>query len=367
MSDRIPSPQQAAPTSGPADVSQVQAYIDRTIAQQLQTHSQHLLQQIQHMMQQQRAPGHGAAADSSPSVAGAPTHSQGPGVSPVDARLVRSLRPSDFTGHSEENPAIWALQVSTYFDLAGVASDAVRIRSTGMFLKRAALEWWAAHSEANKHDIDAGKMTWEQFLQALKDRFRPVDMARIARSKLYTLRQRDCKNLAEYNEKFQRWMEHIVDMNPADQVDRYRYGLMPSLQRELAHKDPKTLTEIMSAATRVDIVDRQVNPQFTRPRGYVPYSSSPAVPHRPSGTATALGSSATSTPMELGNVNTQERVPGLSKEDYHRLREENKCFRCRRPGHVARRCPNKSRAAGGERVNAVEEPEDDESLNSSPQ
>jgi hypothetical protein len=365
MEDGLPSSQQATPASGPAVASQVQAYIDRTIAHQLQTHSQHLLQQIQHMMLQQRAPAQGGPVEPHP-IPGASPHAHGSGVSPVDARLVRSLRPSDFTGHAEENPAIWALQVNTYFDLAGVASDAVRIRSTGMFLKRAALEWWAAYSEANKHDIDAGKMAWEQFLQALKDRFRPVDMARIARSKLYTLRQRDCKNLAEYNEKFQRWMEHIVDMNPADQVDRYRYGLMPSLQRELAHKDPKTLTDIMSAATRVDIVDRQVNPQFTRPRGYVPYASSPAVPHRPSGIATASGSSSTSTPMELGNV-TQERVPGLSKEDYHRLREENKCFRCRRPGHVARRCPNKSRAAGGERVNALEEPEDDESLNSSPQ
>lgn len=32
------------------------------------------------------------------------------------------------------------------------------------------------------------------------------------------------------------------------------------------------------------------------------------------------------------------KVPGISKEDYERCRRENRCLRCKQPGHVARDC-----------------------------
>lgn len=355
------------PTSGPVDPEQFQAYI----AHQEQQNAQ-LRAQIQQLVQQQSL---------AQSAHGAPHHqhhAQDEAVHHSEySRLARSLKPSEFTGHTEENPSTWLQQTDTYFDITGVHDPHVRIRVVGMFLKKAALEWWSMYQRTMGANV-----TWDAFKVALMARFRPVDVGKIARAKLNGLNQKGCKGLWDYTERFMRFMEHITDMGVADQIDRYRQGLLPALQRELAQKDPQTLAEIISLATRVDIVDRQINSHL-----HSRFTNYTAQPNRTGYQAPrAQGSSggaqsSTSSPMELGNVNNNGRVPNLSKEDYDRLRGENKCFRCKKTGHIARHCPN-VKQQGGQfrkpqgRVNAVDETDQEgeeesheavERLNSQPQ
>ena len=39
------------------------------------------------------------------------------------------------------------------------------------------------------------------------------------------------------------------------------------------------------------------------------------------------------------NTRRGPRVPGLSREEFFRLRKEGKCLRCKQKGHFARDCP----------------------------
>ena len=298
--------------------------------------------------------------------------------------LARASRPSEFTGQVNDNPESWLSQIETFFQLGDVRDDSLRVRSVGLFFRGPALSWWNMTQKVAEHSQQP--LSWEEFKAALMARFLPVDVGRIARAKLNTLSQKGCKNLADYTEQFQRLMQNINDMGVTDQIDRYRQGLVLSLQRELAHKDFTTLAAIMTAATRTDLVERQINPhlrpfvqRFNQPHNKPEYRGGYQAPRQSS-----FPSASTAVPMELGNINNNGagRVPGLTQDEFRRLRAEGKCFRCKKTGHVANRCPNSKPGAPQRRppgrVNAVriddedqgsgdDEHTGDDRLNGSPQ
>jgi hypothetical protein len=365
---------QQQPTSGQVEPAQMQAFMQHILQQMDQQHAQQLAIQ-QQMAQIQSAQG---AAQAAPPQ----SHYQN-SVPALEHNLARHLRrPKGFSGQEDDNPSTWCSQVDTYFQLAGILDDATRINMTGMLLEKAALLWWTQR----KRNLPEHDMSWEAFKEALKTRFRPIETAKISRAKLYKLKQNSCKDLGDYTEQFQVLMENITDMAVTDQIDRYRLGLVFSLQKELVQKDFLSLAEIMSAAAKIDIMEKQVHSHLQN-KGRFGGSPQTSTQYRNGYTAPRAqqsggGAPSTSAPMELGNINNNDRVPGLSKEEFTRLRSEGKCFRCKKTGHIANRCPTVTSKPGGSfrkphgRVNAVEETEQegqsdnyeaDESLNSQPQ
>ena len=324
MSSPPPSEHDALAQALLAHVQQHQAAFEQRMNQQ----QQEMMAQFQRLVQGT----HTAAA------ATAPQHQHHPATELPHA-LTRHVRaPEPYSGTNEENLKTWLLQEDTYFQLVGVTNHATRIAQVGLHLKKAALQFWA------QYEVDHNT-TWDMFKEALVLRFRPIENSKIARTKLYALRQYGCKDVADYSEKFRALMENIPDMHVTDQVDHCRRGLVPHLQKELVQHEYDDLSKIMNAAVRVDHMERLVHPThggrpfrhglggqfrggYNAPRGGVAPSSSPA---------------STSSPMELGNINNNNnrgRVPGLSQEEFRRLRTEGKCFRCKKTGHVANRCPD---------------------------
>jgi len=176
--------------------------------------------------------------------------------------LARASRPSEFTGQVNDNPESWLSQIETFFQLGDVRDDSLRVRSVGLFFRGPALSWWNMTQKVAEHSQQP--LSWEEFKAALMARFLPVDVGRIARAKLNTLSQKGCKNLADYTEQFQRLMQNINDMGVTDQIDRYRQGLVLSLQRELAHKDFTTLAAIWWSVRSTRISDHLFNDSINR-------------------------------------------------------------------------------------------------------
>ena len=177
------SSQQQQPTSGLSSemqtvLNQYAAHQEQQNAQQQALHQQQMAQvqqQVQLLQQQIQQQG----AQQAP-----PVHEHG---------LARHIRkPESFSGQADEDPTTWLHQIDTYFQLAGIRDGTTRISVTGMSLKKGALLWWAQV----ERNMPAEGMTWDAFKDAFKTRFRPVETAKIARAKLYGLKQYGLKSLA---------------------------------------------------------------------------------------------------------------------------------------------------------------------------
>lgn len=345
-------------SSTPASASEHEGLAQALFAhmhQQQTAFEQRMNQQQQEMMAQFQRLAQGANTAHTTAATAPPNQHQTARELPHTlARHVHA--PEPYSGMQDENLKTWLLQEDTYFQLVGVTDHATRIAQVGLHLKKAALQFWA------QYEVDHNT-TWDMFKEALVLRFRPIENSKIARTKLYMLCQYGCKDVADYSEKFRALMENIPDMHVTDQVDHYRRGLVPHLQKELVQHEYDDLEKIMNAAVRVDHMEKLVHPThggrpfrqgfggqfrggFNGQRGGTTPSSSPAP---------------TSSPMELGNINNNNnrgRVPGLSQEEFRQLRAEGKCFRCKKTGHVANRCPEfkggaQQRRPPG-RVNAID-------------
>src|ERR1700722_9936893 len=105
---------------------------------------------------------------------GVPQQHEAPHHSGAGHNLARSMRLSEFSGHTDENPATWLMQLETYFNVAGERDTDTRIAVAGVYLRRAALEWYANFKRLL--EVSQQQVSWEQFKGALVARFRPVDM-----------------------------------------------------------------------------------------------------------------------------------------------------------------------------------------------
>lgn len=319
------------------------------------------------------------AAQSSPG-----THA-GAGSGTGQVREVRPPQPSTYDGTKfstvKSNVHHWLAEMEQYL-LATNVSDARGVLLASCYLRGMALQMW--QDEQKKPVSDSTKVvcqTFEQFRHWVLSHFQPIAADKTARHELRQIKQGK-RSVAAYCEEFLRIIQLIPDMALPDQIYQFVFGLYDrrvSMEVDRQYSDRGTRLTLMGA---MDLARKEEMRLASHYKGFGndprrPYNSS-SWSQRGSGYSQ---SNQQSVPMELGNVNAEDRewsegeweesedeealnaisfrpsngssrrpnnrgasgnggkrVPGLSKDDFVQLSREGKCFRCRKQGHLARDC-----------------------------
>lgn len=250
---------------------------------------------------------------------------------PPQAPRIKPDRPSPFSGKKFESLEAWIFQMQQYCELAPVP-EGDRIRFAATFLKDQAALWWRSYFQTINWQVAAPN--WDGFVAALRQQFIPVNTTISAYDRLQRLTQKTSVNL--YNHEFRAVMLELPDMDQATRMNYYLRGLKDNLRPFVAMQQPADLATAEAIAERVDAVTFKPaarNPGF---RPNLAYRS-------PGGAA----------PMEL------DAIGKLTQPERDRLRKIGGCFRCRKPGHLARDCTMPNR--GPPQINAIEEEQPEES------
>ena len=219
---------------------------------------------------------------------------------------VKPNKPNPFKGKG--SVLSWTTHMTNYLRHVE-ESEALAIAVS--YLYEGAHEWWIAFAET-----DEGKnvRSWTDLKNALVSRFDTINKEKIARDKLAKWRQ--IKDVATFNDDFQRIVLEIPNISMAEQIDRYTRGLKSHIWKELCTKDCVKLSDAMKDAERVEAAHRRGGMVKSKTSGKSESSNKP-------------------TPMEIGNIQLEK----LSKQERDRCMKEGLCLRCRESGHLARNCP----------------------------
>lgn len=273
----------------------------------------------------------------------------------------------------------------TFYGARVFPDDAAKVRHAAMFLKGRAAEWWDAEDKSS-----GVESSWERFVERLRERYRPMQAAVVARERLRRLKQTG--SVSAYADVFQKELTPIKDMSASDQIFNFVTGLSSVVvANKVREKEPKSLHEAMDIAVRAEVFLAagrfgQGHPGFGNRGAASSQSTSATVPmdlnalgldEELDGLAIDAGDSgagsdgssrqqapnADLSPALLAKMEALvqhrvaallgqakefprafgagggDRVPGLKASDIERLRAEGRCFRCKQKGHSKRDCP----------------------------
>lgn len=270
----------------------------------------------------------------------------------------KPVKPNTFHGNNRTSVDAWTFEMEQYFVVTGM-EEKDKVPFGVVFLRDMASLWW--RSVCQSREVAAISLNWQEFKELLTKRFQPVAATKTARAILASLKQ--TKSVTEYCNSFFRQMQLIDDMSSADQIERFVRGLKAPIANEVDMHDPKNLDEAMNLAQRAEIRRNNYCMPFQFKSNIQQHHGNPFSSNRFNSSSNNPGF----TPMELGNAEIEQdqestflesledgcvnsihdsrksvgikfRVPGLTKPEYDQLSKEGKCFKCRKPGHLARNC-----------------------------
>lgn len=231
-------------------------------------------------------------------------------------------KPTSFNGKGSVSS--WCVQMENYL---GGNNDVVAMNIALSYLTGNAHEWWIVYSKSEEGE---NIHSWQGLKRALNMRFETLNKEKIARDKL--ARWKQVKDVATFNDDFNRILLDIPDIGVKDQIDRYSRGLKSYIWKALCTKEYSKLSDLMRDAERVESAYRRTGGSG---------------PTRGSGTKSGNGGSNTGNggpePMEIGNVGVKSEIKKLDKEERERCMREGLCLRCRQKGHLAKNCPKGQR------------------------
>jgi hypothetical protein len=265
----------------------------------------------------------------------------------------------------------WIRDMKTQFTFYGsrvFPDDAAKVRHAAMFLKGRAAEWWEAEDKSTGVED-----SWNRFVERLRERYRPMQAAVVARERLRRLKQTG--TVSSYADLFQKELTPIKDMSSSDQIFNFVSGLSSALvANKVREKEPKSLHEAMDIAVRAEVFlaggrhGHTGSSYGSRSSGAGGSNGGMSTPmeisaleepeHGGDPTEDQRGTSAEAALMAKVEAMVQhrlaalmqkgtaagdsrgDRVPGLKASDIEKLRAEGRCFRCKQKGHNKRDCPN---------------------------
>jgi hypothetical protein len=246
---------------------------------------------------------------------------------------VRLKSPEAFNARDGDHVGRWFFLLERYFLASNVSEDTSKISYTGALLRQGPLAWYEhVVRKSQKGDPEALQLLtdWSSFKAKMIKQYMPVDVLQRAKDKIADFHQKG--SVAKYYTAFLNLTFDIPDMTEQEMMDRYRYGLKTNVKNLLKLRAPATsFDELVTISHELDAIDNENNRSYNyfRHQGNV----RPAPQSGP-------------TPMELGAMQSgtsqqpkgQNNGPRMFDKERERLRRENRCFFCKKPGHILRDC-----------------------------
>ena len=229
------------------------------------------------------------------------------------APTLKLINPAPFSGKTSIGS--WIFQVENFLNGHPGISDKQGITYASALLEGEAATWWQAQS-LDRTTFKELRNNWSRFKEAITDYFTPVNSKKQARDRLAALRQ--TSSVRTYATEFRKVILEIGNISEDEKLDRFVRGLKFSVRKEVELREPQTVTEAIGISERYDSLS------FALSRARVPFFPPKA----------NLGSTE-HVPMEINRI----KIPKLTEELKIKLRQEGKCFFCRKEGHMISECP----------------------------
>ena len=256
-------------------------------------------------------------------------------------RGVRIPQPQRFKGNRDGPKVLeWAHQATTYLKAAGMDLGEAGVWHISNFFEGDAAVWWRLQCDKFDRGVAIAPASWAELKDQLVNQFRIFNHITDIRDQYSALRQ--TASVTAYITKFRSLVVELPNEPEEQQIYQFLKGLKPEIQARTRTHKPKTLAEAM------DIADEADRANYHAYRGRDSRTANYGRAPPPGPTPMVIGM-ATSTPAPVAAV--------LSPSELQRLRQENRCFECRKEGHLAKDCPKRKKRKGAQRTGRRRQPE----------
>ena len=235
---------------------------------------------------------------------------------------VKPPRPSRYRGNAD-GPKIheWLHQAKVYLLAAGLDKDKQGVYHITSYLEGDAAIWWRHYCQ----QVDDGQApeprNWEELRKLMLEQFQVFNHVTDVRDRYVNLRQTG--TVHSYITRFRALVLELPGETEEQKIYFFLRGLKPEIQARTRTLKPSTLARAMDIA---DEADRANSHAF----GHTGRFNKTLV--RESRSLNGPGSSNGPQPMQIGAISPYEQ---------QQLRQQNRCFYCRKQGHQAKDCLKK--------------------------
>ncbi|XP_073129714.1 uncharacterized protein [Henckelia pumila] len=246
----------------------------------------------------------------------------------------RKLDMKDFAGTTDPLVAEgWIQSLEAIFYRMGL-SEAVRVRCTIFLLKDDVALWW-----------ELTTLTWDDFKGHFFQKYFNAEVGARLKKEFMSLRQGDLL-VAEFARKFERGCHFVplIDVDEAEKLQHFIVGLRPTILRDVVMAKPVDYATTLKRALRSEQSLRDISTEALGKRPFTQQGHSQQQHHGKKPFQEHYQAQRPATPR------TGERQ---SCKSFHRshsgkcLAGAGVCFKCKKPGHMAKYCPKLWRPVHG--------------------